>query len=190
MKILQKVALSILLLLPVLAFAHVGHDQHEHLGFMAGFMHPFTGLDHMTMAFALGMLFYSVSKQWKIFGLVSMVVALSVGFLIGQMALIPVNFAEYGIVASLVLLAVALWSNSKIAMPIATALLVTFHGVAHGAELGHSGHAVAVISGMLTAMSVLYLLGQIFSVFAVKYIPQGKKIVAVFTAIVAVFALS
>ena len=190
MKILKKITFLMLLLMPVFAFAHTGHAEQGQLGFLAGFTHPFTGLDHMMMSFALGVLFYFASKRWNLIGLICMVAALLVGFLIGQKGMIPVHLAEYGIVASLALLAVALWFHSKTIMPIATALLVTFHGVAHGVELGHSGDAIAVISGMLMAMSLLYLLGQCFTAFAIKYIPHGQKIVAVLTAIVAVFALS
>ena len=29
------------------AFAHVGGDAHDHGGFLTGFLHPITGLDHL-----------------------------------------------------------------------------------------------------------------------------------------------
>ncbi|MHA3054067.1 HupE/UreJ family protein [Acinetobacter sp. ANC 4633] len=39
----------ILSVFPVLAMAHSGHEFPQ-LGFLSGFVHPFTGLDHMFMA--------------------------------------------------------------------------------------------------------------------------------------------
>ena len=136
----RKIALLSLILMPAVAFAHPGHD-HTHTGFVAGFIHPFTGLDHMMMALALGVLMYSAAKQWKMTGVVLLAITLTVGFTIGAKHLIPESFAEYGIAASLIAVAIALWSKSKVILPIATAMLVTFHGVAHGAELAKIGRA-------------------------------------------------
>lgn len=53
--------------------------------------------------------------------------------------MVPVNIAEYGIVASLVITAIALWTKSNRILPIAAALLASFHGMAHGVELAHAG---------------------------------------------------
>ncbi|EXD22812.1 hupE / UreJ family protein [Acinetobacter baumannii 34654] len=44
-------------MLPALAMAHPGQD-HVHSGFMAGFIHPFTGLDHLIMALGFGVLLW------------------------------------------------------------------------------------------------------------------------------------
>ncbi len=189
MKNLQKIALCSLSLLPALAFAHPGHD-HTHVGFEAGFIHPFTGLDHMMMALALGVLMYSAAKQWKWAGVLLMSITLVVGFAIGAEHLIPESFAEYGIAASLFAVAIALWSKSKVILPIATALLVTFHGVAHGAELANSGHLVSLVLGMVSAMALIYAIGLAFGQFIVKYIPYGKKIVGVLAALIALIGFA
>ena len=38
------------------AFAHAGDHSHlAHLGFAAGFAHPFTGLDHLLAMIAVGL---------------------------------------------------------------------------------------------------------------------------------------
>jgi urease accessory protein len=92
--------------------AHPGHD-HAHSGFMAGFIHPFTGLDHLVMALGFGVLLWSAAKQWKIAGVIALSITLIVGFLVGAQGLVPVNIAEYGIVASLVITAIALWTKSN-----------------------------------------------------------------------------
>jgi urease accessory protein len=148
-----SVALS---LLPALAMAHPGHD-HAHSGFMAGFIHPFTGLDHLVMALGFGVLLWSAAKQWKIAGVIALSTTLIVGFLIGAQGLVPVNMAEYGIVASLVITAIALWTKSNKVLPIAAALLASFHGMAHGVELAHAGHIVALVTGMVAGMALIYL---------------------------------
>lgn len=185
----QKSILFFLSLSPVFAMAHPGHDQ-THSGFSAGFTHPFTGLDHMMMAVALGVLFYSAAKKWNAIGMISMVLALAVGFIIGAPHWIPEAFAEYGIVASLMVVAIALWSKSNMILPVATAMLVTFHGVAHGAELGGAGHVVGLVAGMVVAMSLLYAVGLLLGKVIADYIPHGKKIVGFFAAIVALIGLA
>jgi urease accessory protein len=40
---------------PLLVAAHTGGDAGAHHGFAAGFMHPFTGLDHMAAMLAVGL---------------------------------------------------------------------------------------------------------------------------------------
>ena len=112
MDLMKKWSVALLSLLPALAMAHPGHD-HAHSGFMAGFIHPFTGLDHLVMALGFGVLLWSAAKQWKIAGVIALSITLIVGFLIGAQGLVPVNIAEYGIVASLVITAIALWTKSN-----------------------------------------------------------------------------
>ena len=173
-----------LLWLPMAAFAHPGHD-HFHTGFEAGFIHPFTGLDHMTMALTLGVLFYSINQRWNILGLVIMSVALMIGFNLGATQFIAANIAEVGIMASLLGMAVALWSKSKTVLPIAIAMLVMFHGAAHGVELAQAGHVLSLVSGMLVAMALIYALGLLFAHFVVKHLPYGKKVLGICAAMVA-----
>ena len=35
-------------------------------------------------------------------------------------------------------------------------VLASFHGMAHGAELSHSGHVIGLVFGMVVAMSCIY----------------------------------
>jgi len=189
MDFMKKWGIGLLALLPTLVMAHPGHD-HEHSGFMAGFIHPFTGLDHLVMALAFGVLLWSAAKQWKIAGVVTLSITLIVGFLIGAQGLVPANVAEYGIVASLVVTAIALWTKSNRILPIAAALLASFHGIAHGVELAHAGHVVALVAGMVTAMAFIYVGGLALGAALTRYVPYGKKIVGVCAAIVAVIGLS
>ncbi|EMH6466362.1 HupE/UreJ family protein, partial [Acinetobacter baumannii] len=107
MNFIKKWSVGLLSMLPALAMAHPGQD-HVHSGFMAGFIHPFTGLDHLIMALGFGVLLWSAAKQWKIAGVITLSITLVIGFLVGAQGLVPANVAEYGIVASLIITAIAL----------------------------------------------------------------------------------
>ncbi|NHC03691.1 HupE/UreJ family protein [Acinetobacter sp. 187] len=193
MKMMKHIALSkialLALLVPMLAQAHPGHHHHE-ASFWTGFMHPFTGLDHLLMAISFGVLMWTVSKQWKITGAFGLVIALMLGFVLGAQQWIGVTVAEYGIVASLLVLAVALWRKSSLALAMVATILATFHGVAHGVELGAKGHVMAQIAGMMSAMALLYASGLALGALITKYFPQGNKIVAACAAVVALIGLA
>ncbi|NOZ97029.1 MAG: urease accessory protein, partial [Gammaproteobacteria bacterium] len=98
--------------------------------------------------------------------------------------------AEYGIVASLIVLAVALWSKSYRVLPLAAALMASFHGMAHGVELAPQGHVVGLVLGMISGMAILYAVGLGLGALINRYVPYGRKIMAGLAAIVAVIGLT
>ena len=100
MRSIQKIMITLSLMLPTLAMAHPGHHHHD-ANFWTGFIHPFTGLDHLMMAISFGVLMWSVAKQWKVVGALGLVTALVVGFNLGAMQALPIQWAEYGIVGDL-----------------------------------------------------------------------------------------
>lgn len=187
--IIQRLCIVGSALSPALVYAHPGHHVHN-AGFWTGFIHPFTGLDHLMMAIAFGVLMWTATKQWKVAGAMSLVAALVIGFVLGAETTIFTGFAEYGIVASLFVVAIALWMKSKIIFPIAVTCLATFHGVAHGTELASNGHVALQILGMVTAMSLIYVGGLLLGKFIANYVPYGKKIIGTLAAIVAVIGLA
>jgi urease accessory protein len=187
--LIQRLIVGSVILTPIFAHAHPGHHVHD-AGFWTGFIHPFTGLDHLMMALAFGVLMWTATQRWKITGAISLVLALVIGFVLGAKTTIFAGFAESGIIASLIILAIALWTKSKTVFPIAVALLATFHGVAHGTELASNGHVALQILGMVSAMSILYVAGLLIGQFMIRYIPYGKKIIGTLAAIVAVIGLA
>ena len=52
-KLLSGLTLAAVTLAPAVAFAHAGHAG-EHSGFIHGFMHPLTGLDHILAMVTVG----------------------------------------------------------------------------------------------------------------------------------------
>ncbi|KJV40451.1 HupE/UreJ family protein [Acinetobacter brisouii] len=191
MKILKTLSSALILsVLPVLAMAHPGHEFPQ-LGFLSGFVHPFTGLDHMSMAAGLGVLLWKTKRQWQMSGVIALMAALLIGFVVGAQNLLSASVAEYGIVASLMLLAVALWRKHNVMMPVATAALAIFQGMAHGVELSSHGHWAGLMLGMVTAMALLYGIGLSVGALLERYIPQqGRKIVAGVVALVGLFGLA
>jgi urease accessory protein len=61
--------------------------------------------------------------------------------------------------------------------------------MAHGVELAHAGHIVALVTGMVTGMALIYWVGLRWVLY-LRYVPYGKKIVGACAAVVAVIGLS
>lgn len=189
MQIMKKIALVLSSLVPMFAMAHPGHHHHD-ASFWTGFIHPFTGLDHLMMAISFGVLMWSVAKQWKMVGALGLMTALVAGFVLGAQNLLPATVAEYGIIASLFVLAFALWTKANYIMPVAATLLATFHGVAHGAELAMNGNIAMQILGMISAMVIIYAIGLGLGSLIYQFVPNGKKIIGTLTAVVAIIGLA
>lgn len=128
-------ALLLAALTPVAALAHPGHAEAG-AGFMAGLMHPLTGLDHVLMIVAVGLW----AAQLKAAGRV--VVAACLGVFVALGALLPAApLAGPGleiaialtVIGAGILLAVGrrwpVWATASFA-----ALFALVHGFAHGAE--------------------------------------------------------
>lgn len=185
---LKRSLATLVTIFPMWAMAHSGHDHHS--SFWNGFIHPFTGIDHLTMAIAFGVLLWTATQRWKMAGLLGLTVAMIGGFTLGHFHLISANAAEYGIVCSLAILAIALWTKANRLFAMAAMVLASFHGMAHGAELGQSGQVVALVLGMVTAISGIYLLGLAFGAVLHKYVPYGKKIVGALVALMAIIGFA
>ncbi|MCU4413942.1 HupE/UreJ family protein [Acinetobacter sp. WU_MDCI_Axc73] len=185
----KSMLVAVLSLIPAIAMAHPGHD-HSHLGFWEGLIHPFTGLDHLTMAIGFGVLLWTINKQWKVWGMIGLGLSLALGFMLGAQGLIPASIAEHGIVASLLVLAIALWSKSYRVLPFAAILMASFHGIAHGVELAPQGHVMGLITGMICGMTTLYIMGLGLGEFINRYVPYGRKMMAGLAAMVAVIGLT
>jgi uncharacterized membrane protein YedE/YeeE len=63
-----------------------------------------------------------------------------------------------------------------------------FSWIAHGVELAHAGHIVALVTGMVTGMALIYCAGLALGAIFTRYV-NGKKIMGTCAAIVAVIGL-
>jgi len=100
-------------------FAHAGYEHHSS-ALLSGLLHPFSGLDHLLLALGLGLLLVRSAQFARGLpsaaglGFVGLALSLLVGFGLGVQDLLPVSLTEYGIVASLLALAIALWVKQRV----------------------------------------------------------------------------
>lgn len=147
---------ALCVLAPTAALAHPGHDGAS-AGFMAGLMHPLSGLDHVLMIVAVSA--WAALLPWR----QRYVVAACLGIFVAVGALLP--FAPspgpalevaiaLTVVGSGVVLALGkrwpLWATGLLG-----AAFALIHGFAHGAE-GPAGSALYV-PGLAVATSALAL---------------------------------
>ncbi len=175
------------------AIAHPGHgldDIGHGSAFVEGLLHPLTGLDHLAMALSLGVLLARTFNQARFYGLGLLLLSLAGGFWLGFNSKLSVNIAEYGIVASLLVLAVSLWQRSASVFLSTIALLGAFHGIAHGVEVGDGVNPFAFMLGMIITMSALYGLGVVAGRLMKNHLRFGDRITAVFAGVVALLGLA
>ena len=149
-----------LLWLALPALAHTGAlGDHVHPGFMAGLLHPFTGIDHLAAMLAVGVWSaLAVRPVWV--APLAFVALLGAGAL-GGLAGVAVPGMEPMIAASLLVTGLLIATRAQ--WPVWAAALVAglfafFHGAAHGMELSGVGVAQA-LAGMLIGSAALHLAG-------------------------------
>lgn len=152
-------------LLPNLALAHSGHGSH---GFFSGLLHPITGIDHLVMLLAFGLLAGSarLSKLQTLSVLCVAVMMMVIGFVSTYVMASPVVI-ESAVIASLFMMSVALWlvfSASKKTLHVLFSVclgMMFFHGYAHGIEV--QGTASLFATGMAMSAVIILLLGLTLS---------------------------
>ena len=149
---------------PIAALAHTGVDAGMHHGFVTGFMHPLTGLDHLAAMLAEGLWSALVARRawpdllWAPAGFAAM---LLVGALAGLQGL-EVPGVEPMIAASLLVMGLLVATRLRVPGPVAALLVgafAAFHGLAHGYELAGEPGAALTLAGMLSATVLLHGVG-------------------------------
>jgi urease accessory protein len=139
------------------ALAHPGHGPAD--GFMAGFYHPFGGLDHLLAMLAVG-LWAAIRGGAAMWGWPAAFVVAMVGGFAFAMHGVVLPVYEPMILASLVGLGLAIVLGQR--MPLAAgaalvALFGLFHGYAHGIEV--TGSAISFAAGFAAASVMLHAAG-------------------------------
>ncbi|MBZ9738242.1 HupE/UreJ family protein [Mesorhizobium sp. CO1-1-4] len=157
----KRLCLSALLLVAAAmpAYAHVGIGTTS--SFTAGFMHPLSGLDHMTVMIAVGL--WAALKGGKAIWAwpAAFVGVMLAGAALG-MARVPVPFVEPGILASVVALGllVALAVDLPVSAGVAIlGLFALFHGHAHGTEVPENAGGLDYMAGFAIATMLLHAVG-------------------------------
>jgi urease accessory protein len=133
------------ILAPAVAFAHTGVGDTS--GFVHGFGHPISGLDHILAMVMVGIFAWQLGGRALWLVPTTFVLIMAVGGALG-IAGIGVPFVEIGIALSVVVLGAIVAFNVK--APVAAAmglvgLFAIFHGHAHGAEIPEDAGGVAYL---------------------------------------------
>lgn len=147
------------LITPVSVFAHTGTGQHN--GWLHGFFHPLSGLDHILAMIAVGL--WAAQAHGRIIWLIPLifVAVMGLGGLFAMITL-PVAFAEYGIMLSLLVLGTLLACRKHLPLSVSMILIGLFalsHGYAHGSEMPSSISIFSYATGFMLATTLLHLCG-------------------------------
>ena len=130
-------------------------------GFLAGIVHPLTGLDHIVAMVAVGLwgAYLGAPAMWLLPVVFPLVMAFGggIGVLGGPMPGVEVTIAISGIVLGLVVALAArppLWVAAMI-----VGFFAFFHGYSHGIELPHSANPFTYAAGFVIATGLLHLTG-------------------------------
>lgn len=141
------------------AYAHVGVGTTS--SFAAGFAHPLSGLDHMTVMIAVGL--WAAMKggravwAWPL----AFVGVMLAGGALGMLH-VPLPFVEPGILASVV--ALGLLVALAVDLPVSAGvtiigLFALFHGHAHGTEVPENAGGLQYMAGFAVATALLHAVG-------------------------------
>jgi urease accessory protein len=141
------------------AVAHMGTGLAG--GFMSGFKHPFSGIDHLLAMVSVGLWGVFLGRP-LIYGLpVIFPVMMVVGAILG-MFVVPLPPVELGIALSVLVLGgcIALSVRAPVwAASIIVAVFAVFHGYAHGKELPSAADPVSFSTGFVLATGLLHVSG-------------------------------
>jgi urease accessory protein len=146
-------------LMPGAAFAHVGVGSTA--SFLAGFAHPYSGLDHVAVMVAVGL--WAALKGGRALWVwpCAFVGVMLIGGLLGMMH-VPVPFVEPGILASVVALGllVALAADLPVWLgAVIIGVFAVFHGHAHGSEVAENIGGAEYMAGFALATASLHAIG-------------------------------
>jgi urease accessory protein len=151
-------------LAPSVAFAHTGVGGTA--GFVHGFAHPMTGLDHVLAMVMVGLFAYQLGGRALWLVPATFVGVMAIGGVLG-VAGIGVPFVEVGIALSVIVLgavvAFRIQAPTALAMAV-VGLFAVFHGHAHGTEMPETAAGAAYGLGFMLATALLHTAGIGFGV--------------------------
>jgi urease accessory protein len=148
-----------LIVLPSIAGAHTG--DHASMSFIAGCMHPFTGLDHLLAMVGVGVIAGRATGTVRWLLPLCFLSAMAAGGALGMEAM-PLSLVETVIAMSVLFTSAAVLVPLRLSphlMAALTALFAIFHGHAHGTEMDAATSAFAYAAGMLTGAALLLAIG-------------------------------
>jgi urease accessory protein len=155
--------------------ALLAHPGHGEAGFIAGVLHPFSGLDHLLAMLAVGILAVRCggASLWQV--PVSFMACMLVGGWAAYAGL-PLPGAEWAIACSVLvfalLIALAARPDARLAALVVGAFAL-FHGHAHVAEMAQDQSLGAFCGGFLLSTALLHATGILVGILMTKTAPIG-----------------
>jgi len=156
------------------ASAHTGQGDTGS-GFVAGLLHPVTGVDHLLAMLAVGMWGAQLGMPALWVLPVAFPLVMAIGGVLGILG-VPFPAVEPGIVLSVVLLGLAIAVGRRPPLPFTAALVAlfaVFHGFAHGRELPEQVSAIGFSAGFVLATGCIHLTG--IGIGFVTRLPHGAS---------------
>jgi urease accessory protein len=159
------------------AFAHVQSGQAA--GFVTGFLHPVSGLDHVLAMVAVGLWGAQLGAPAIWLLPITFPIVMALGGFLGLLG-VPMPGVEVGIAASAILLGAAVMTERRPPLYAAAALVgffAVFHGYAHGTELPAGQSALLYSLGFVMATGCLHAIG--IAIGAVHRWPTGRIVLRI-----------
>src|SRR5262249_51995992 len=141
------------------AFAHL--QTGEAAGFLSGFAHPISGLDHVAAMVAVGLWGAQLGAPALWVLPVAFPLVMAFGGFLGFVG-VPLPSTEVGIAASAIVLGAAVvfeWKPPLAGAAAVVAVFGVFHGYAHGTELRPGENAALYSMGFVIATGCLHACG-------------------------------
>ncbi|MFT4046464.1 MAG: HupE/UreJ family protein [Solimonas sp.] len=139
------------------ASAHPGHELPG-AGFVAGFLHPLLGFDHLLAMIAVGVWAAQLGGRARLLVPTAFVTVMCLGAASALAGFTPPH-VEAGIAASLLVLGLFVTAAGRLPVTAAMALTATFafcHGAAHGSELPAFASPLLFGAGFVLATALLH----------------------------------
>ena len=170
---LRRIALIAAAMAPAMAYAH--EETGQAAGFLAGLLHPVTGMDHVLAMISVG-LWGAVLGPPAIWVLpVAFPLVMALGGLMGLLG-IPLPGVEIGIALSAIVLGTMVLAEARPPIWLAAlivAVFAVFHGHAHGRELPEGTSALLYSLGFVIATGLLHAVGILLG--AAYRWPAGRR---------------
>ncbi|PSW04204.1 HupE/UreJ family protein [Photobacterium lipolyticum] len=165
---MKKFVISLLALaIPMVASAHSGHLATTSL---SGFLHPFTGGDHIAAMVAVG-LWAAVMGGKALWHLPLAFVAAMLAGAVFAVVNIQLPAVEFGIALSVVVMGLVLAVDIRPGHKFASVLVMVFalfHGHAHGLEMPVASSTAIYFTGFLAATLALHVSGMALGQLVIK----------------------
>ena len=137
------------------SFAAWGHPADA-----AGFVHPFTGLDHLLAMLAVGLWAAQLGGRWIWAVPLAFVGSMALGGALG-FAGVRLPFVEPMIAASVLVLGllVAMRVQLRWSALALVGVFAVFHGIAHAIEMPPEGLRIVYVGGFVLATALLHAAG-------------------------------